>query len=350
MSVTETSAMSAGERTAWARRGAGAGPRARCGDPRPQLPAAGDPGRRRPRRRLPRAVPRARRASMRRRSCSAACTSWPRRRRSSAPDKTVLIPDERAGCSLADTITADQLREWKAEHPGAVVCQLREHDGGGEGRDGHLLHVVERGRGGRSRSRPTSRCSSALTSSSAPTSSGSPAARTCTSGWASATSTPASTVPTSATASRRSPTPSCSSTPSAAARPARSTSPVAGVVPEGAHQASCRRAAWSRRRRTRRRRKVLVATETGMLHQLTKANPLVIFEPVNRAAVCKYMKMITPRRSCCVRCGRAPTRSTCRRTIADEGSGLGRADDRHRHALADRRVISRSMPAKATPS
>jgi quinolinate synthase len=40
--------------------------------------------------------------------------------------------------------------------------------------------------------------------------------------------------------------------------------------------------------------KVLVATETGMLHQLTKANPLVLFEPVNRAAVCKYMKMITP--------------------------------------------------------
>ena len=40
--------------------------------------------------------------------------------------------------------------------------------------------------------------------------------------------------------------------------------------------------------------KVLVATETGMLHQLHKANPLVIFQPVNRAAVCKYMKMITP--------------------------------------------------------
>lgn len=27
---------------------------------------------------------------------------------------------------------------------------------------------------------------------------------------------------------------------------------------------------------------------------MRKANPLVIFEPVNRAAVCKYMKMITP--------------------------------------------------------
>ncbi len=38
-----------------------------------------------------------------------------------APDKTVLIPDARAGCSLADSINADQLREWKAGHPGAVV-------------------------------------------------------------------------------------------------------------------------------------------------------------------------------------------------------------------------------------
>jgi quinolinate synthase len=41
-------------------------------------------------------------------------------------------------------------------------------------------------------------------------------------------------------------------------------------------------------------RKVLVATETGMLHQLHKVNDRTIFEPVNRAAVCKYMKMITP--------------------------------------------------------
>ncbi len=38
-----------------------------------------------------------------------------------SPDKTVLIPDLDAGCSLADSITADQLREWKAQHPGAVV-------------------------------------------------------------------------------------------------------------------------------------------------------------------------------------------------------------------------------------
>src|SRR6187200_3109150 len=36
-------------------------------------------------------------------------------------DKTVLIPDLDAGCSLADSITASELRGWKAEHPGALV-------------------------------------------------------------------------------------------------------------------------------------------------------------------------------------------------------------------------------------
>ncbi len=38
-----------------------------------------------------------------------------------APDKTVLIPDLDAGCSLAESITASQLAAWKAEHPSAIV-------------------------------------------------------------------------------------------------------------------------------------------------------------------------------------------------------------------------------------
>lgn len=38
-----------------------------------------------------------------------------------APKKTVLIPDLKAGCSLAATITAEDLRKWKAAHPAAVV-------------------------------------------------------------------------------------------------------------------------------------------------------------------------------------------------------------------------------------
>jgi quinolinate synthase len=37
------------------------------------------------------------------------------------PDKRVLIPDLEAGCSLADSITREQLVSWKAEHPDAVV-------------------------------------------------------------------------------------------------------------------------------------------------------------------------------------------------------------------------------------
>ena len=38
-----------------------------------------------------------------------------------SPEKTILLPDLGAGCSLAASIDADQLRTWKAEHPGAVV-------------------------------------------------------------------------------------------------------------------------------------------------------------------------------------------------------------------------------------
>jgi quinolinate synthase len=41
------------------------------------------------------------------------------------PDKTVLMPDARAGCPMADMLTGDQLREFKAKHPGAkVVCYV----------------------------------------------------------------------------------------------------------------------------------------------------------------------------------------------------------------------------------
>ena len=38
-----------------------------------------------------------------------------------APDRTVLLPAPEAGCSLADAVKADDVRSWKAAHPGAVV-------------------------------------------------------------------------------------------------------------------------------------------------------------------------------------------------------------------------------------
>jgi quinolinate synthase len=38
-----------------------------------------------------------------------------------SPEKTVLIPDLDAGCSLADSITPQQLSDWQAQHPGAIT-------------------------------------------------------------------------------------------------------------------------------------------------------------------------------------------------------------------------------------
>jgi quinolinate synthase len=42
-----------------------------------------------------------------------------------SPNKTVLIPDENSGCPMANMISAEKLRELKAEHPdAAVVCYV----------------------------------------------------------------------------------------------------------------------------------------------------------------------------------------------------------------------------------
>ena len=38
-----------------------------------------------------------------------------------SPHKRVLLPDLRAGCSLAATITAEDVRQWKAKFPGYVA-------------------------------------------------------------------------------------------------------------------------------------------------------------------------------------------------------------------------------------
>ena len=38
-----------------------------------------------------------------------------------SPEKRVLIPDPEARCSLSDSITVDELKDWKRQHPGAIA-------------------------------------------------------------------------------------------------------------------------------------------------------------------------------------------------------------------------------------
>ena len=68
-----------------------------------------------------------------------------------APDKTVLLPDLEAGCSLSDSITAARASQLEAPKPRSDRRHVRQHLGRGQGRDRLLLHVDERRRGGRAR-------------------------------------------------------------------------------------------------------------------------------------------------------------------------------------------------------
>jgi quinolinate synthase len=209
-----------------------------------------------------------------------------------APGKTVLIPDPAAGCSLADSIDAGQLRAWKAEHPDAVVVAyvnttaevkaeadvcctssnaaevvasvpaereilflpdffLGQHVKRATGRDNIRLwlgecHVHAGIRPVELRSRLEAEPDAELLVH-----------------------------------------PECGCTTTALWMVSDGQLPAdrAQVVSTGGMVAAAKRT---------RARKVLVATETGILHQLRNANPAVSFEPVSADAVCRFMKMITP--------------------------------------------------------
>ncbi len=73
-----------------------------------------------------------------------------------SPGKTVLIPDLRAGCSLAASITGADVRLLKEKYPGPADRHLCQHLGRGEGRERRVLHLLQRqgrGRGHRARAR-----------------------------------------------------------------------------------------------------------------------------------------------------------------------------------------------------
>jgi quinolinate synthase len=209
-----------------------------------------------------------------------------------SPDKTVLIPDAKAGCSLADTITADQLRAWKAEHPGAVVVSYVNTTAAVKAEtdicctSSNAVDVVE--------SIPADRevlfCPDQFLGAHVQRLTGRENMHI----WMGECHVHAGINGADLRARIEAEPdaelfihPECGCATSALYLAG------VGVVPAERTKILSTSGMIEAAERTTAS-KVLVATETGMLHQLTRANPLVLFEPVNRAAVCKYMKMITP--------------------------------------------------------
>jgi quinolinate synthase len=209
-----------------------------------------------------------------------------------SPDKTVLIPDERAGCSLADAITAEQLRTWKSEHPGAVVVSYVNTTAEVKAEtdicctssnavdvvasipaDREVLFCPDQFLGAHVQ-RLTGRANMHVWMGECHVHAGINGADL----REQVMADPDAELFIH---------PECGCATSALYLAG------AGVVPAERTKILSTAGMVAAARETTARR-VLVATETGMLHQLRKVNPLVVFDPVNRAAVCKYMKMITP--------------------------------------------------------
>ncbi|MGI9081198.1 MAG: quinolinate synthase NadA [Thermoleophilaceae bacterium] len=219
------------------------------------------------------------------------------------PEKTVLLPDLDAGCSLADSITADELREWKAANPGAIVVMYvnttaevkaetdycctssnavpvvehiwREHGEDTEilfGPDMFLGAYVEKVTGRRLKV------------------------------WTGECHVHAGIRPRDITAVREANPgadflihPECGCSTSVMEYVASG-----DVDAENTHMLST--GGMLDHARESEADTFIVATETGMLYPLEQENPGKRFVPANRAAVCQYMKMITlPKLRDCLR-------------------------------------------------
>ena len=207
-------------------------------------------------------------------------------------DKTVIIPDARAGCSLADTINAEQLRMWKAEHPGAVVVSYVNTTAAVKAEtdicctSSNAVEVVQS-------IDPNTEilfCPDQFLGAHAQRATG----RTNMHIWmgechvhAGINGQDLKAMVAAEPDAELFINPECGCATSAMYLAS------SGAVPAERTKILSTSGMITAAKETQAK-KVLVATETGMLHQLRKANPLVIFEPVNRAAVCKYMKMNTP--------------------------------------------------------
>jgi quinolinate synthase len=209
-----------------------------------------------------------------------------------SPERTVLIPDAGAGCSLADSVTAGQVREWKREHPDAAVVAYVNTSAEVKAEadvcctsanaaevvaaipaEREVLFLPDQFLGAHVR-RVTGRTNLHV--------------------WLGECHVHAGISP---EALRRkaaaSPEAELFVHPECGCGTAALWQAGAGDLPAGRTRVLSTGGMLEAARSTRAPT-VLVATETGMLHQLRKANPAVQWEPVNPDAVCRYMKMITP--------------------------------------------------------
>jgi quinolinate synthase len=120
------------------------------------------------------------------------------------PDKTVLIPDLDAGCSLADSIDAEQLAQWRERYPRGIVVMYVNTTAEVKALSDYCCTSANACATSTSSTVPTRRSSSARTCGSAPTSRSS-SAGACTCGTGSATCTRASVPPTSKPRARATP-------------------------------------------------------------------------------------------------------------------------------------------------
>ncbi|ORV82644.1 quinolinate synthetase [Mycobacterium interjectum] len=209
-----------------------------------------------------------------------------------SPDKTVLIPDQRAGCSLADSITADELRAWKEEHPGAVVVSYVNTTAAVKAltdiccTSSNAVEVVE----SIDPDREVLFCPDQFLGAHVRRMTGRKNLHV----WAGECHVHAGINGDELSEQARANPdaelyvhPECGCATSAlylageGAFPAERVKILStGGMLDAAHET--------------RARKILVATEVGMLHQLRRAAPQVDFRAVNDRASCKFMKMITP--------------------------------------------------------
>jgi quinolinate synthase len=209
-----------------------------------------------------------------------------------APGKTVLIPDARAGCSLADSIDAEQLRAWKREHPGAAVVSYVNTTAEVKAEtdicctSSNAVEVVD--------SIPTDREVLFLPDQFLGAHVQRVTGRANLHVWAGECHVHAG-INGSQLAAKAAAAPDAELYIHPECGCATSALYLAGegVVP-GERVRILSTGGMLDAARTTRAREVLVATEIGMLHQLRRAAPSVDFRAVNDRASCRYMKMITP--------------------------------------------------------